>query len=77
MTFDPNSNDALFAKVLAKLDEQNAMLTEVRENSRLIESEMAGLKSWRDNFEGKITILAALVSVAGGLLVSLVLHFIK
>ena len=77
MTFDPNSNDALFAKVLAKLDEQNAMLTEVRENSRLIESEMAGLKSWRDNFEGKITILAALVSVAGGLLVSVVLHFIK
>jgi hypothetical protein len=77
MTFDPNSNDALFAKVLAKLDEQSAMLTEVRENSRLIESEMAGLKSWRDNFEGKITILAALVSVAGGLLVSLVLHFIK
>ena len=77
MSFDPNSNDALFAKVLAKLDEQNAMLTEVRENSRFIESEIAGLKSWRDTFQGKITILATLVSVAGGLVVSLVLHFLK
>jgi hypothetical protein len=77
MSFDPNSNDALFAKVLAKLDEQSAMLTEVRENSRVIESEIAGLKSWRDTFQGKITILATLVSIAGGLVVSLVLHFLK
>lgn len=77
MSFDPNSNDALFAKVLVKLEEQSSMLAEVRENGRIIESEIAGLKSWRDNFEGRMTIIAALVSLAGGLVVSLVLHYLK
>lgn len=67
----------MFAKVLAKLDEQNAVLDEVRGNCRAIEAEIAGLKSWKDNFQGQITILAALVSLAGGLFVSLVLHFLK
>ena len=69
MSFDPNSNDALFAKVLVKLEEQSSMLAEVRENGRIIESEIAGLKSWRDNFEGRMTIIAALVSLA--------LHYLK
>ncbi len=77
MSFDPNSNDALFAKVLVKLEEQSSMLAEVRENGRIIESEIAGLKSWRDNFEGRMTIIAALVSLAGGLVVSLALHYLK
>ena len=77
MTFDPHSNDAMFAKVLAKLDEQTVTLNEVRENFRLIENELSGLKSWKDNFEGRMTIIAALVSLAGGLVVSLILHFLK
>lgn len=77
MSFDPNSNDAMFAKVLVKLEEQSSMLAEVRENGRIIESEIAGLKSWRDNFEGRMTIIAALVSLAGGLVVSLALHYLK
>lgn len=68
MSFDPNSTDAMFAKVLAKLDEQAAMLSEIRENSRLTEAEIAGLKSWRDEFKGKITILAVLASFGATLL---------
>lgn len=68
MSFDPHSTDAMFAKVLAKLDEQAAMLSEIRENSRLTENEIAGLKSWRDEFKGKITILAVLASFGATLL---------
>lgn len=77
MSFDPNSTDAMFAKVLAKLEEQNVMLTEMRENGRIIESEIAGLKSWRDTFEGKMTVIAALVSAGVGIVITIVLHFIK
>lgn len=77
MTFDPNSNDAMFAKVLAKLDEQNAMLTEMRENGHLIESEIAGLKSWRDGFEGKMTVWSALVSIGVTLVIGVVMHYLK
>lgn len=77
MSFDPHSNDAMFAKVLAKLDEQTVTLNEVREQFRVIENELTGLKSWKDNFEGRMTIIAALVSLAGGLVVSLILHYLK
>ena len=77
MTFDPNSNDAMFAKVIAKLDEQSAMLNEMRENGRQIENEIAGLKSWRDTFEGKMTVWASLISIGAGLLVNVVMHFLK
>lgn len=77
MSFDPNSTDAMFAKVLSKLEEQSAMLTEMRENGRVIETEIAGLKSWRDTFEGKVTVIAALVSAGVGIAITIVLHFLK
>lgn len=77
MTFDPNSNDAMFAKVLAKLDEQSAMLTEMRENGRVIESEIADLKSWRDSFEGKMTVWSALTSIVVTALIGLITHYLK
>lgn len=76
MTFDPHSTDAMFAKVLAKLEEQAAMLSEIRENGRQTELEIENLKSWRDTNQGKIAILAAFVSVLGGLTVSLLVHFL-
>jgi hypothetical protein len=72
MSFDPNSTDAMFAKVLSKLEEQAAMLTEIRENGRQTESEIAGLKSWRDNVQGRITVVAVLLSVIAGLATSLI-----
>lgn len=77
MSFDPHSTDAMFAKVLSKLEEQSAMLTEMRENGRAIENEIAGLKSWRDTFEGKVTVIAALVSAGVGIVITLVLRFLK
>lgn len=77
MPFDPHSSDAMFAKVLAKLDEQSAMLSEMRENGRSIENEIAGLKSWRDTFEGKVTVIAALVSAGVGIAITVIMHFLK
>ena len=31
MTFDPNSNDAMFAQILAKLDEQRTLLNDIKD----------------------------------------------
>lgn len=76
-SFDPHSNDAMFAKVLAKLDEHGAMLQEIRQNSQMVENEIASLKSWKDNFQGKMTIIAALVSIFGTLVVSLIVSLFK
>lgn len=70
MSFDPHSTDAMFAKVLAKLEEQATMLAEIRENGRQTELEIANLKSWRDNMQGRITIIAILASALVGLIVS-------
>lgn len=70
MTFDPHSTDAMFAKVLAKLEEQAAMLAEIRENGRQTELEMAKLKSWRDNMQGRIAVIALIVSVVAAFMVS-------
>lgn len=65
-TFDPHSNDAMFAKVLAKLDEHGIMLKDIREAGQQTELEIASLKSWRDNFQGKI----AMISIVAGLIAS-------
>lgn len=76
MSFDPHSTDAMFAKVLAKLEEQGTMLSEIRENGRQTELEIATLKSWRDNVQGRLTIIAALVSTAGGIFASLFIWYL-
>jgi hypothetical protein len=70
MSFDPHSTDAMFAKVLGKLEEQGAMLTEIRENGRQTELEIAKLKSWRSNMQGQITVVSILFSVVAAFLVS-------
>jgi len=75
--YDPHSTDAMFAKVLAKLEEQAAMLAEIRENGRLTEIEIANLKSWRDTFEGKVTVIAAGTSLVIGLIVSAIVSWLK
>lgn len=70
MSFDPNSSDAMFAKVLAKLEEQGAMLAEIRENGRQTELEIANLKSWRDSMEGRIAIISVVVSAVAAAAIS-------
>lgn len=70
--FDPHSNDAMFARVLAKLDEHGEVLDEIRKAGQQTEKEIESLKSWRDNFQGRITVLAALTSLAAAGIVSLI-----
>lgn len=77
MTFDPHSNDAMFAKVLAKLDEHGAMLKEIKEQGTRSEQRIAMLEAWRDELKGRVAVLAVIVSIlatlAGNIILKVVL----
>ena len=76
MTFDPNSNDAMFAQILAKLDEQKSLLDDIKESLEKAEHRITLLEHWREELKGKVAIVAAITSLLMGTLVSIVLHFL-
>lgn len=61
--FDPNSNDAMFAKVLAKLDEHGTTLERIESRNtaayELLSGRVASIESWRDNIRGRVAVAAA------------------
>jgi hypothetical protein len=81
MSFDPNSTDAMFAKVLARLEEQDRntsktnadfllVLTEIRTEARKTNGRVSGLERWRDVITAKVAVIAGGVSLAAGLVVN-------
>ena len=76
MTFDPNSNDAMFAQILAKLDEQKSLLDDIKESLEKAEHRITLLEHWREELKGKVAIVAAATSLLMGTLVSILLHFL-
>lgn len=76
MTFDPHSNDAMFAQILAKLDDQKALLSEIKESLEKAEHRITLLEHWREELKGKVAIVAGVTSFVMGALVSVVLHFL-
>lgn len=76
MTFDPNSNDAMFAQILAKLDEQKSLLNDIKDSLEKAEHRITLLEHWREELKGKVAIVAAITSLLMGTLVSILLHFL-
>ena len=76
MTFDPNSNDAMFAQILAKLDEQKSLLDDIKESLEKAEHRITLLEHWREELKGKVAIVASVTSLVMGTLVSILLHFL-
>ena len=74
MTFDPNSNDAMFAQILAKLDEQRTILNDIKESLDKAEHRITLLEHWREELKGKVAIVAALTSLVAGAVVSALMH---
>ena len=64
--FDPNSNDAMFAKVLAKLDEHGAQLERIETKGtdayELLTGRVTKLEGWRENIKGKVAVVAFAIS---------------
>ena len=73
MSFDPNSSDAMFARVLAKLEEQDRangktnaefllVLQEIRTEARKTNGRVSALERWRDIVTAKTAVIAAALS---------------
>ena len=76
--FNPNSPDAVFARILAKLEEQNrsasetraeflAILTEIRAEVKKTNGRVSAIERWRAELKGKTATLATVVSCTVGL----------
>lgn len=76
-SFDPHSNDAMFAKVLAKLEEHSAMLQEIKNQGEHSERKIALLENWKSELTGKMAVVALIVSFVATLCIQLILAALK
>jgi len=76
-SFDPHSNDAMFAKVLAKLEEHSAMLQEIKDQGEHSERKIALLENWKSELTGKMAVVALVVSFIATLVIQLILVALK
>lgn len=58
MSFDPNSTDAMFAKVLAKLEEINEKTDRIEAQAIKTNGRVNGLERWRDIVTAKTAMIA-------------------
>ena len=77
MTFDPNTNDAMFAQILAKLDEQRSLLNDIKDSLEKAEHRITLLEHWREELRGKTAAWSAFISVVTGILTSLAVHYLS
>lgn len=68
MTYDPHSTDAMFSRILERLDAQDVTLHEIREGVRKMNGRVSGLERWRDIITAKTAGLALTVSTLVGIL---------
>ena len=71
--FDPNSNDAMFARVLAKLDEHAEILLEIKDQGRKSEHRISMLESWREELKGRVAVLSILISAGATLMMHILI----
>lgn len=76
-SFDPHSNDAMFAKVLAKLEEHSTMLQEIKDQGEHSERKIALLENWKSELTGKMAVVALVVSFIATLVIQLILVALK
>lgn len=69
MTFDPNSNDAMFAKIMERLDELKADVKAGRQDT---DKRLREIEQWRDGLKGAVATVSAVVSAVAVALIELV-----
>ena len=67
MTFDPNSNDAMFATVLNRLDNQDGTLKEILSEVRKTNGRVTKLETENAITRGKVALVSGIVSAAIGI----------
>lgn len=66
MSYDPNSNDALFSRVMNRLDTQDATLQQILSQVRLTNGRVTAIETREAVAKGKITVISAVVSAVVG-----------
>ena len=57
--FDPNSNDAMFAKIMERLDD---VRSDFRKERTRTDERLHDPESWKDNIKGRIAVVAIAIS---------------
>ena len=65
--FDPRSPDAMFATILAKLEEHGAKADCILEQVQKTNGRVTTLERWRDIITAKTAVISAALSVAIGI----------
>ena len=60
--FDPNSNDAMFAKVLSKLDEHGDALKQISSKIEGVNSRQMATENELSNAKGKIAVFSMFIA---------------
>lgn len=74
MPYDPNSDNAMFGKVMTRLDNQDKTLADILTEVRKTNGRVSRIETEREVEKGKIAIISAGVSGAVGVAVWVLNH---
>ena len=64
--FNPNSSTAMFATILAKLDEQDRVAERILQGVTLTNGRVTKLEKWKTSVEAKVAAISLAVSTIAG-----------
>lgn len=62
--FNPHSNDAMFARILARMDAQDQKLDAILDQATRTNGRVGHLERWRDEVKAKVAVVSACISGA-------------
>lgn len=66
MSYDPNSNDALFSRLMNRLDNQDQTLQQILTQVKLTNGRVTAIETREAVAKGKVAVVSALVSAFVG-----------
>lgn len=67
MSYDPNSIDAMFARILQRMDTQDEILGRIESQTTRTNGRVSKLEQWRTDIRARVAVISAGISGAIGL----------